>query len=88
MNRLLLVGHGRMGQLVEQLAPSYGFALAGLSIAQALVGVVAPELAPHPLGIRLELRHVFVAQHRPQAALEVPRLPQIAIAPVEVGPHI
>ena len=30
MNRLLLVGHGRMGQLVEQLAPSYGFALAGI----------------------------------------------------------
>ncbi|MBL8138985.1 MAG: dihydrodipicolinate reductase [Acidobacteria bacterium] len=30
MNRLLLVGHGRMGQLVEQLAPSYGFELAGI----------------------------------------------------------
>lgn len=30
MNRLLLVGHGRMGQLVEQLTPSYGFELAGI----------------------------------------------------------
>ncbi|MEP7116948.1 MAG: dihydrodipicolinate reductase C-terminal domain-containing protein [Acidobacteriota bacterium] len=30
MNRLLLVGHGRMGQLVEQLAPAYGFELAGI----------------------------------------------------------
>jgi hypothetical protein len=30
MNRLLLLGHGRMGQLVEQLAPSYGFELAGI----------------------------------------------------------
>lgn len=30
MNRLLLVGHGRMGQLVEQLAPTYGFELAGI----------------------------------------------------------
>lgn len=30
MRRLLLVGHGRMGQLVEQLAPAYGFAVAGI----------------------------------------------------------
>ncbi len=28
--RLLVVGHGRMGRLVEQLAPSYGFELAGV----------------------------------------------------------
>jgi 4-hydroxy-tetrahydrodipicolinate reductase len=28
--RLLLVGHGRMGRLVEALAPSYGFELAGI----------------------------------------------------------
>ncbi len=27
--RLLLVGHGRMGRLVEQLAPQYGFELSG-----------------------------------------------------------
>ena len=27
--RLLLVGHGRMGRLVESLAPEYGFAVAG-----------------------------------------------------------
>jgi len=27
--RLLLVGHGRMGQLVASLAPSHGFAVAG-----------------------------------------------------------
>ena len=30
MTRLLLVGHGRMGRLVEQLAPGYGFELAGI----------------------------------------------------------
>ena len=30
MNRLLVVGHGRMGQLVESLAPSYGFEIAGI----------------------------------------------------------
>ncbi|MEZ5283907.1 MAG: hypothetical protein R2712_03675 [Vicinamibacterales bacterium] len=28
--RLLLIGHGRMGQLVETLAPGYGFELAGV----------------------------------------------------------
>lgn len=28
--RLLLIGHGRMGQLVEALAPEYGFTLAGI----------------------------------------------------------
>ncbi len=30
MKRLLLVGHGRMGQLVERLAPEYGFEIAGV----------------------------------------------------------
>ena len=30
MNRLLLIGHGRMGRLVESLAPAYGFELAGI----------------------------------------------------------
>ena len=30
MNRLLLVGHGRMGRQVERLAPDYGFELAGI----------------------------------------------------------
>ena len=29
--RLLIVGHGRMGTLVESLAPSYGFEVAGSS---------------------------------------------------------
>jgi 4-hydroxy-tetrahydrodipicolinate reductase len=29
MSRLLLVGHGRMGRLVESLAPEYGFEIAG-----------------------------------------------------------
>jgi 4-hydroxy-tetrahydrodipicolinate reductase len=28
--RLLIVGHGRMGQLVERLAPDYGFEVAGI----------------------------------------------------------
>ena len=28
--RLLIVGHGRMGRLVEELAPGYGFEMAGI----------------------------------------------------------
>lgn len=35
MMRLLLVGHGRMGQLVEALAPTYGFAVAGIVSGEA-----------------------------------------------------
>lgn len=31
MKRLLLVGHGRMGRLVEALAPEYGFEIAGIA---------------------------------------------------------
>ena len=30
MKRLLIVGHGRMGRLVENLAPEYGFEVAGV----------------------------------------------------------
>ena len=28
--RLLLIGHGKMGQLVERLAPEYGCEIAGV----------------------------------------------------------
>jgi 4-hydroxy-tetrahydrodipicolinate reductase len=35
---LLVVGHGRMGRLVEQLAPSYGFAVAGILEAESNEG--------------------------------------------------
>jgi 4-hydroxy-tetrahydrodipicolinate reductase len=36
--RLLLVGHGRMGRLVEPLAPSYGFEVAGVLEAESNEG--------------------------------------------------
>jgi len=36
--RLLLVGHGRMGRLVEGLAPSYGFEVAGVLDAASNAG--------------------------------------------------
>jgi 4-hydroxy-tetrahydrodipicolinate reductase len=36
--RLLVVGHGRMGRLVEQLAPSHGFEVAGILEAESNEG--------------------------------------------------
>jgi 4-hydroxy-tetrahydrodipicolinate reductase len=36
--RLLVVGHGRMGRLVEALAPSYGFEVAGVLEAESNAG--------------------------------------------------
>lgn len=40
--RLLLIGHGRMGRLVETLAPEYGFDVAG-AIARSNAGEVWPD---------------------------------------------
>jgi 4-hydroxy-tetrahydrodipicolinate reductase len=42
VQRLLLIGHGRMGRLVETLAPEYGFEVTGV-IARATVGARWPE---------------------------------------------
>ena len=42
MRRLLLVGHGRMGRLVEALAPEYGFEIAG-TIARVNAGGAWPD---------------------------------------------
>ncbi|HUE84691.1 MAG TPA: 4-hydroxy-tetrahydrodipicolinate reductase [Vicinamibacterales bacterium] len=39
--RLLLVGHGRMGQLVEKLAPEYGAEIAGVVTSRDAEGVLA-----------------------------------------------
>lgn len=39
MNKLLLVGHGRMGKLVESLAPEYGFEVAGVIDSRKAAGV-------------------------------------------------
>jgi len=42
MPRLLLIGHGRMGQLVETLAPEYGFEVTG-AIARGNAGAAWPD---------------------------------------------
>jgi 4-hydroxy-tetrahydrodipicolinate reductase len=42
MARLLLIGHGRMGRLVETLAPEYGFDVTG-AIARSNAGVPWPD---------------------------------------------
>jgi len=46
MTRILLIGHGRMGQLVERLAPEYGCEIAGIltsaSGADGIAGVPGP----------------------------------------------
>lgn len=42
MSRLLLVGHGRMGRLVETLAPEYGFEVCGV-IARDNAGAPWPD---------------------------------------------
>lgn len=42
MTRLLLVGHGRMGQLVESLAPEYGMEIAGI-VTDANPGALAAD---------------------------------------------
>ena len=50
MTRILLLGHGRMGLLVEQLAPEYGCEIAGIVTAKSgAAGITAspnrPEVA-------------------------------------------
>jgi 4-hydroxy-tetrahydrodipicolinate reductase len=42
MARLLLIGHGRMGRLVETLAPEYGFEVTG-AIARGTAGSAWPD---------------------------------------------
>jgi 4-hydroxy-tetrahydrodipicolinate reductase len=39
--RILLIGHGRMGQLVESLAPSYGCEIAGIVDENSAPGAIA-----------------------------------------------
>ena len=43
MNRLLLVGHGRMGRLVASLAPVYGFEVAGIVTGQERDGLMRDQ---------------------------------------------
>ncbi len=66
MKRLLLVGHGRMGRLVEALAPDYGFELAGIVTTQD-PGGCARDHGPVDVAIDFTLPHAVPA-NLPQLA--------------------
>ena len=54
MRRLLLVGHGRMGRLVESLAPQYGMEIAGI-VTEADPGALAADHGPVDVAIDFTL---------------------------------
>lgn len=74
MIRLLVVGHGRMGRLVEQLAPQYGFEVAAVLEEESNpggAGVTADVCAGVPVAIDFST---------PQATLaSVPRLAALGV---------
>jgi 4-hydroxy-tetrahydrodipicolinate reductase len=74
--RLLIVGHGRMGRLVEGLAPEYGFEVAGVLEIEdnADGGGVTPE----------RCRGVDVAVDFSTAAATVATVPRLAAAGVNL----
>ena len=51
MTRLLLIGHGRMGRLVEQLAPDYGCEVAGIVTAATGARSIAAAEGPFDVAI-------------------------------------
>ena len=74
--RLLVVGHGRMGQLVERLAPDYGFEVAG---------VLEIEHNPHGRGVTPETcREVDVAVDFSTAEATLATVPRLAAAGVNL----
>lgn len=52
MTRILLVGHGRMGVLVEQLAPQYGCEIAGIVTEET--GVAGIAAAPESTDVAID----------------------------------
>ena len=74
--RLLIVGHGRMGQLVERLAPDYGFDVAG---------VLEIEQNPDGSGVTPErCRDVDVAIDFSTAEATLTTVPRLAAAGVNL----
>jgi len=74
--RLLIVGHGKMGQLIERLAPDYGFEVAGILEldSNAAGGGVTPE----------RCRDVDVAVDFSTAEATLVTLPRLAAAGVNI----
>jgi 4-hydroxy-tetrahydrodipicolinate reductase len=52
MTRILLLGHGRMGALVERLAPEYGCEIAGIVTAET--GVAGIAAAPESVDVAID----------------------------------
>lgn len=52
MTRILLIGHGRMGQLVERLAPEYGCTIAGIVTEET--GVAGIAAAPEAVDVAID----------------------------------
>ncbi|MCG6920152.1 MAG: dihydrodipicolinate reductase [Acidobacteria bacterium] len=74
--RLLIVGHGRMGQLVEMLAPDYGFEVAG---------ILEIDSNPEGRGVTEErCRDVDVAVDFSTAQATVATVPRVAAAGVNL----
>ncbi|MCG6923993.1 MAG: dihydrodipicolinate reductase [Acidobacteria bacterium] len=74
--RLLIVGHGRVGQLVERLAPDYGFEVAG---------ILEIEQNPDGSGVTLErCREVDVAVDFSTAEATLATVPRLAEAGVNL----
>ncbi|MGD8897897.1 MAG: dihydrodipicolinate reductase C-terminal domain-containing protein [Acidobacteriota bacterium] len=74
--RLLIVGHGRMGQLVEKLAPDYGFEVAG---------ILEIDSNPEGRGVTEErCRDVDVAVDFSTAQATVVTVPRLAAAGVNL----
>ncbi len=74
--RLLIVGHGRMGRLVEGLAPEYGF---------EMVGILEIDSNPDGSGVTAErCRGVDVAVYFSTAEATVATAPRLAAAGVNL----
>jgi 4-hydroxy-tetrahydrodipicolinate reductase len=52
--RILLIGHGRMGQLIEQLAPQHGCEIAAIAEVDRPVTAVLDGLTDHPVDVAID----------------------------------
>lgn len=52
--RILLIGHGRMGQLIEQLAPQHGCEIAGIAEVDRPVSAVLDDIAGQPVDVAID----------------------------------
>ena len=69
--RLLLIGHGRMGQLIEQLAPAHGCEVAGIAEVDAPVAQVMGQAGPIDVAIDFSLADAVAANLAALAARHI-----------------